>query len=279
MARPLRIEFAGAVYHVTSRGDRQEDIYLDDDDRELWLSVFAETCDRYNWRCHAWVQMTNHYHLLIETIDGNLSRGMRHLNGVYTQKHNVRHKRVGHLYQGRYKAILVDRESYLLEVSRYVVLNPLRAKMIDHLSDWKWSSYRSMIGNASVAVWLETDWILRHFGRKRKQAIKSYVEFVNAGKGSVPVWEEKIHPSILGDETFIESIYREHVEDATPEIKEINRMERRWCPESLESYFENGVERVVAITHAYRHGGFTMKEIADFCGVHYSTVSRAIKSK
>jgi REP element-mobilizing transposase RayT len=116
--------------------------------------------------------MTNHYHLLVETVDGNLSKGMRHLNGVYTQKHNKRHKRVGHVFQGRYKAILVDKESYLLEVSRYIVLNPLRAKMIERLSDWRWSSYRAMIGRAVVEEWLETDWILGCFSSDRSKAIK-----------------------------------------------------------------------------------------------------------
>ena len=102
MARPLRLEYAGALYHVTSRGDRQESIYRDDDDREDWLAVLAQVCERFNWIVHAWCQMTNHYHLLVETADGNLSRGMRQLNGVYTQRFNRRHDEVGHLYQGRY---------------------------------------------------------------------------------------------------------------------------------------------------------------------------------
>jgi putative transposase len=126
MVRPLRIELAGGLYHVTSRGDRQENIYLDDGDRLLWQDVMAETCSRCNWVCHAWCQMSNHYHLVLETIEGNLSAGMRHLNGVYTQKTNRKHERVGHVFQGRYKAILVERDSYLLELSRYVVLNPVR---------------------------------------------------------------------------------------------------------------------------------------------------------
>ena len=98
MARPLRIEYAGAVYHVTSRGDRREAIYLDDLDREKWLEIFGLVCERFNWRCHAWVQMDNHYHLMVETVDGNLSQGMRQLNGVYTQAHNRRHNRVCLLY-------------------------------------------------------------------------------------------------------------------------------------------------------------------------------------
>ena len=130
MARPLRLEFAGALYHVTSRGDRLEDIYNSDEDREAFLEVLAEVCARYNWKCHAYCLMSNHYHLLVETPDANLSKGMRHLNGVYTQRFNREHKEAGHLFQGRYKAILVDKKNYLLELARYIVLNPVRAEMV-----------------------------------------------------------------------------------------------------------------------------------------------------
>jgi len=150
VARPLRIEYAGALYHVTSRGDRREDIYFDDDDREIWLAVFAQVCARFNWRCHAWCLMDNHYDILIETIEGNLSKGMRQLNGVYTQQSNRKHGLYGHLFQGRYKAILVEREAYLLELSRYVVLNPVRAGMAKDIDDWKWSSYPAMMGDAVI---------------------------------------------------------------------------------------------------------------------------------
>jgi putative transposase len=141
MARPLRLEIAGAVYHVTSRGDRREDIFLDDDDRQEWMTVLSLVCDRFNWVVHAYCQMTNHYHLLIETVEANLSAGMRQLNGLYTQRFNRRHDLVGHLFQGRYKAILVQKETYLLELSRYVVLNPVRAKMVLLPEEWGWSSY------------------------------------------------------------------------------------------------------------------------------------------
>ena len=127
MSRPLRLEIAGGLYHVTSRGDRREDIYHDDNDRLAWLALLDLTCERYNWQIHAWCQMSNHYHLIVETVEGNLSAGMRQLNGVYTQSVNRRYRRSGHVFQGRYKAILVERDSYLLELSRYVVLNPVRA--------------------------------------------------------------------------------------------------------------------------------------------------------
>ena len=108
----------------------------------MWLEIFGSVCERFNWRCHAWVQMDNHYHLVVETVEGNLSKGMRQLNGVYTQAHNRRHNRVGRVFQGRFKGILVDAESYLPELSRYVVLNPLRAGVVKQLRHWKWSSYR-----------------------------------------------------------------------------------------------------------------------------------------
>ena len=124
MARPLRIEFVGALYHVTSRGDRREAIYEDDEDCAAFLGILGEVVRRFNWVCHAYCLMTNHYHLVIETVEGNLSQGMRQLNGVYTQASNRRHQRVGHLFQGRFKGILVDEDAYLTELSRYVFLNP-----------------------------------------------------------------------------------------------------------------------------------------------------------
>ena len=278
MARPLRIEYTGAVYHVTSRGDRREAIYLDEKDRELWLDVFGSVCERFNWRCHAWVQMDNHYHLVVETVEGNLSKGMRQLNGVYTQSHNRRHGKVGHVFQGRFKGILVDADSYLLELSRYVVLNPLRAGMVKQLRHWRWSSYPAMTGKAKPPEWLETDWILGHFGKQRKRAVTRYIEFVREGKGLDSVWDDKIHPVILGDENFVDSIYKHHVEDATTEIKEISQLERRKKRKPLDNYFFENTSRAEGIIAAYRTGEFSQKEIADYLGIHYSTVSRALRN-
>ncbi len=178
IARPLRIEFAGALYHITSRGDRREAIFEDDEDREAFLDVLAEVVERYNWICHAFCLMTNHYHLVIETVEGNLSQGMRQLNGVYTQASNRRHNRAGHLFQGRFKGILVDKDAYLLELSRYVVLNPVRAGMVDTPAQWRWSSYRAMMGQAPVPKWLAVDGLLSQFGAVREQARRHYQHFV-----------------------------------------------------------------------------------------------------
>ncbi|MGG7056547.1 REP-associated tyrosine transposase, partial [Nitrosomonas sp. ANs5] len=177
MARPLRIEFPGGLYHVTSRGDRREEIYLDDADRINWLTLFGQVCKRFNWVCHAYCLMDNHYHIVVETLEGNLSRGMRQLNGVYTQTFNRAHNRVGHVYQGRYKAILVEKESYLLELSRYVVLNPVRAGRVKDVEQWPWSSYSAMIGKSSRPEWLQTDWMLSQFGKQRKRAAAAYRDF------------------------------------------------------------------------------------------------------
>jgi len=163
MSRPLRIELAGGLYHVTSRGDRREDIYLSDDDRLAWLDILGAVCERFQWSCHAWCQMDNHYHAIIETPEGNLSQGMRQLNGVYTQYVNRTHDRVGHVFQGRFKAILVERDAYLLELARYVVLNPVRARMVKRPEQWVWSSYRAVIGQADRPPWLHIDWILGQF--------------------------------------------------------------------------------------------------------------------
>ena len=135
MARPLRIEFAGGLYHLTSRGDGREDIYGGDGDRRVFVDLLAQVCERFNWRAHAYCLMTNHYHLLVETPDGNLSKGMRQLNGVYTQRFNAIHNRCGHVFQGRYKAIIVQKDAYLLELSRYIVLNPVHAAIVRAAGD------------------------------------------------------------------------------------------------------------------------------------------------
>lgn len=167
MSRPLRLEFSGAIYPVTAHGNAQGAIFLDDEDRVLFLSVLAEAIARFGWLCHAYRLMDNHSHLLIETLDSNLSQGMRLFNGVYTQRVNRRHARAGHLFQGRFKAIPVERNSYLLELCRYIVLNPVRAKMVTDIHNYLWSSYPATAGREPAPAWLTTDWVLSRFGSRR----------------------------------------------------------------------------------------------------------------
>ena len=145
-------------------------IYQNDADRREFFSVLERVLQRFHWLMHAYCLMDNHYHLLIETPEANLSTGMRQVNGIYTQRYNRHHKRVGHLLQGRFKAILVDRDNYLLELCRYVVLNPVRAKMVKRLQDYRWSSYRATAGLERAPWWLTCDWILSQFGGQRPAA-------------------------------------------------------------------------------------------------------------
>jgi len=170
MARPLRIEFPGALYHITSRGNARQRVFRDDEDRETFLATLAWVVARFRWRCHAYCLMDNHIHLLIDTPQPNLSRGMRQLNGVYTQRFHRRHRRVGHLFQGRFQAILVEKEGYLLELARYIVLNPVRAKIVKTPERYPWSSYRPMLGVAPVPPALAIEWVLEQFARTRATA-------------------------------------------------------------------------------------------------------------
>jgi putative transposase len=275
MSRPLRLELAGGLYHVTSRGDGREDIYLSDADRQAWLEVFAQVCKRFNWVCHAWCQMTNHYHILIETPEANLAQGMRQLNGVYTQRLNRAHGRVGHVFQGRYKAILVERDSYLLELARYVVLNPLRAGMVKRLETWPWSSYLATCGQAPAPEWLRADWILAQFGRQRASAIRKYVEFVHEGARLPSVWAQLQGQIYLGSEAFVKKM-QAHIEKR-PSPDEIPRAQRRMLTQSLAD-FEQRYDRSEAMARAYMSGQHTMAAIAEHFGVHYSTVSRTVAS-
>jgi len=272
MARPLRIELAGGLYHVTSRGDRREDIYLGLRDREAWLDIFGEVCQRFNWLCHAYCQMTNHYHIVVETPDANLAKGMRQLNGVYTQYVNRTYGRDGHVFQGRYKGILVEKDSYLLELSRYVVLNPVRAGMVDDAKSWDWSSHQVMLGQTSKPDWLCTDWLLGQFGGRRSGAIRRYEDFVRSGVGLPPLWDDLQGQVFLGGEAFVERMKK-----AIPnsdKLHEVPRVQRRPAGKSLAHYKMLGRKGMAV---AYLSGNYTMQAIADYFGVHYSTVSRVLR--
>src|ERR1700682_2543332 len=183
VARPLRVEYPGAVYHVSSRGHERSSIFRDDEDRKSFLKIFRTVAADQGWLVHAYCLIGNHYHLLLETRAANLSLGMRSLNSRYGQKFNRRHGRSGHVLEGRYKAILVQKESHLLELHRYVVLNPVRARLVRRPGEWPWSNYRATSGRSAVPPWLEVDWTLSQFGLRRGAAREAYRRFVLAGKG------------------------------------------------------------------------------------------------
>jgi len=276
MARPLRLEFPGALYHVTARGDGREDIYRSDGDRRLFLDVLGAVYGRCNWTVHAYCLMTNHYHLLVETPDANLAKGMRELNGVYTQRFNRTYDRVGHVFQGRYKAILVQKEAHLLDLARYVVLNPVRAGMVRAPCEWPWSSYRAMIGEASAPDWLETRWVLTAFGETKPEAVAQYTQFVAQGKGQPSPWEQLRHQVFLGSDAFVESMQRRIPGDR--DLREVPQAKARGPARPLAHYARSHPNRDSAIAAAYASGGYTLKDIGDYFGVHYSRVSRIVRA-
>ena len=280
MARPLRIEYSGAVYNITSRGNARKKIFSDDQDRENFLGVLETVIKRYNWLCHAYCLMYNHYHLMIETPDANLSIGMRQLNGMYTQFCNRRHKRPGHIFQGRYKAILVDKDNYLLELCRYIVLNPVRARLVKLPEHWKWSSYTATAGLKKVLGYLSVDWILGVFGTDRTPAQKHYRKFVKEGINSKSPWEKLQGQILLGEDSFIEK-FKDLLRNKEA-IKEIPRKQRYAGRPHLKEIFKKERsggknDRNQGIYDAHMKYGYTLKEIADYLGFHYTTASKVIK--
>jgi putative transposase len=283
MARPLRIEFADAVYHVTSRGNGRQKIFLDGQDNRKFLELFGKTIERFNWICHAFCLMVNHYHLMIETPDANLSKGMHYLNATFCQAHHRRHDTVGHLLQGRFKAIVVDRESYLLELARYVVLNPVRAGLVGRPEDWPWSSFRATAGlpvseESEESEFLTTAWLLGQFGPDESTARRRYFDFISSGIGLDSPWPQLQSQLFLGKETFIEKL-REAIPEKTA-VKEIPKRQRYANRPQLKEIFadwKTKKKRDEAIITSHVTYGYEQKEIANFLGIHYTTVCHLIK--
>ena len=280
MVRPLRIEFPDALYHITSRGNARQDIFLSDHDRNIFLKTVGLVIERYNWICHAYCLMDNHYHLLVQTPNANLSKGMRQLNGVYTQKFNFIHKRIGHIFQGRFKAFLIEKEAYLLEVARYIVLNPVRAKVVISPKEWRWSSYRATIGKNKGPDWLATSFILQHFSKSREVAQKGYLRFVIDGLKAKSPFDNLEEGTILGYQQFIDQI-RENCRPPQ-HLHEIKKSDRLIGRPTLNDLFSKKIlidkvrlDDMIYVAHV--KGGYTQKEIADHLGHHYTWVSKRLK--
>ena len=296
MARPLRLSYAGAVYHVTARGNERKPIVRDDTDRARFVDTLGAMVAQYRVVCHAWVLMNNHYHLLLETPSPNLSLAVRHLNGVYTQAFNRRHRRVGHLFQGRFKAIVIEKEAYLLELCRYVVLNPVRAGTVTQPGAYPWSSYRATAGLATAPEWLTTDWILEQFGRTRRVAQRHYRRFVAEGikQGQSP-WEQVTGQVFLGREAFLRRVQRAARQQANdPEIPQRQRRPAWLSPETvlqkvarqyglavaeLRRFTHRPSEaRQVALYGLRRWAGVSLAEIGKQMGLSYAGVSRRVSA-
>lgn len=279
MARPLRLPFPGGVYHITARGNDRQAIFEDDADCSRFLIVLASVVARYRVRCHAYCLMGNHYHLLLETPEGNLSNAMRQLNGVYTQRFNRRHERCGHVLQGRFGAQLVDGRAYLHEVCRYIVLNPARAALVSHPRDWRWSSFRATAGEEPVPGFLTVDWVRSLSGATSEPtAISAYVRFVEAGLGQNEgaLDQFRSNPEPADPERARRLAEHRRAVAQCPEIPRAQRFASRPPLAEIFAGVASRVDRDARAVTAVRDHGYAMKEVADFLGRHYVTVSRAL---
>lgn len=286
MARPQRIEYPGAFYHVTSRGNERKYIFRSIADRERFLGYLESATCRYGAVIHAYCLLSNHYHLLLlEKPASNLSEIMRHINGAYTTCFNLRRKRAGHLFQGRYKAILVEADAYAAELSRYIHLNPLRAGMVETPEDYRWSGYAAYIGLVEPAPWLKTDFILGLLSRELHAAQSAYREFVEARCNAVdesPL-NNMVSSTILGGEAFVREVVARYAGDG-PDTERPdaikNGAERPSTDKALavvetELAGQEKLARKIAVYLWHHLTGATLKRIGKRFGLKESAVSQA----
>ncbi|WP_064435284.1 transposase [Pseudoalteromonas neustonica] len=294
MSRPLRIEYENAFYHVMNRGRGRENTFLNDDDFKYFLYCIEQASLRFNIEVHSYCLMTNHYHLLIKTPDANLGRAMKHINGLYTQYFNRTHNTDGALFRGRYKAVLVDADNYLLHVSRYIHRNPIETStpLVDDLAKYQWSSYSAFIKRVAVPKWLVRDFIFSLQGKKRKYvAYKQFVEFENGEKISA-FYNAKKLLSVLGCEDFIENI-NDHIASPNSESKlVVKKYSADDVIAYLAQYFSVEVDDIVMVKKGRKEKNlprwFAIKLCQDLSGLnlqalagifnvqHYSAISKTV---
>jgi len=283
MGRALRIQYPGALYHVTSRGNERKAIFSSKRDREQFLSYLESAYERYGAVIHVFCLMSNHYHLLLETPRSNLSQIMHHINGAYTNYFNTKRKRSGHLFQGRYKAILVEKDAYCQELSRYIHLNPVRARVVENPLEYPWSSYPYYIGVKERPGWLKTDDILGYFAKDKSDARRYYKEFVKNGIGKETdnPFEKVFASTFLGGDDFICWVREKWIslKDAdTRNIPALKEIVRKPSLEEIERAVESVIKRddplykKVAIYCSHQFGGVSLKEI----GAHFSMRGSAV---
>lgn len=285
MARPLRIEYPGAFYHVASRGNEQKDVFKSLRDREKFLEYLESATERYEAVVHAYCLMSNHYHLLMETPAGNLSQIMRHINGAYTTYFNIKRKRSGHLFQGRYKAILVEFDEYALELSRYIHLNPVRAGMVARPEEYRWTSYKNYIGQGAAPTWLKLETILNYFGKKEKEAKKKYRSFVEdlLGEEYDSPFKNTFGAVVLGTAEFIEKVTSEHlaekqVDRAVPGIRQFKTSpEPEYILKAVAAVMGGNekLARQVGMYLCHKYSGKKLRDIGNLFGVGETAIAEA----
>jgi putative transposase len=301
MARPLRIQYPGAVYHVTCRGNERKDIFKDDHDRDQFLQILAQSVETYDITLHCYVMMANHFHLLAETPLGNLGEFMRRFNITYTSYFNRRHRRSGHLYQGRYKCFLVEKEAYLSTCCRYIHLNPVKVgalikrpvrEQADYLLQYKWSSLPGYLATGKRNEFVTYDIVLEEFGGDKPAGRKAYKErFFHDLPGEIGLHEKIVGQSLLGGNDFVawakESFLDDKQDRERPSVGKIHRhatkeeilkiLESSLNAPAAEIFSSRGQKRQIAMDILYRYGGFTNKAIGEMMGLDYSSISQGRK--
>jgi len=285
VSRPLRIEYPGAFYHVTSRGNERKTVFQSNRDREKYLSYLESAYERYGAVIHVYCLMGNHYHLLLETPRGNLSKILHYVNGAYTTYFNIKRSRCGHLFQGRFKGILVDKDEYCKELSRYVHLNPVRAGMVKAPLEYRWSSYRYFVGKDKKPKWLATELVLDDFGGEGRRGFKRYREYVERAESKElenPL-KKVIASTFLGEKEFIDRITLEYPEKKEMDRRDLPALRTILRGPSLES-IEKAVVRIVGRGHplfrkiciylSYQRSGLNLREIGEYFGMQRSAISQ-----
>lgn len=285
MARPLRISYPGAFYHITSRGNEQKPVFKSKKDREKFLEYLESAVKRYDAVIHTYCLMDNHYHLLLETPSGNLSKIMAHINGAYTTYFNVKRERFGHLFQGRYRAILIEADEYAKELSRYIHLNPVRANMVNLPEEYEWSSYSYYIGKKKSPEWLKMDFILGYFGRKLTGAQKSYKKFVDimVNKKYESPLKDVVSSTLLGTQEFVGFIKDKYLSDQRDDkdLPSLKMLKRENSIDSISDEVDktikdnNRLSRNIKIYLCQKLTGKRLDDIGTYFGIGGSGVCQA----
>jgi len=293
MARPLRIEFKGALHHILSRGNERRDIFLGDDDYKVFLGVLEEMSDRFEVDIFAYVLMSNHYHLLIRTNQDNLSKSMQWAGTTYTRRFNLKHFRNGHLFQGRFKSILVQNDAYLMQLSCYIHRNPLRAGLVNRLADYRWSSYRAYAYKASNSSWLKKDLIFSQCNGE--DSYKAYREKVQKySEEEAKVFENLRHGIVFGTKRYLNKITEKYLKkESDVDLPQLNRIIKDKDPAKLlkraakvinfnltklsqsDRILKKDIQDRDVLLYFLRGTGlYTNKQIGELFGLTYSAVSR-----
>ena len=265
MARPLRIEFPGAVYFITAEGNQNQNVFLDSEDGKSWIDVFDRVCERFDWTCYAFCLMGSRYLIVIETPQPNLSKGMRQLNGIYTQNFNRRHGTGGHLFQGRFKSVLVQKEKYLAELVKYVLFLPVESGFAKLPQQFKWSSCKFLFDREKCPKWMNTEYLRELYSDLDNE----FSEGNMPGDGVLQSIKKQIY---LGDEDFISEIQK--YVNGSKDLREIPRIQRA---KPINEYVKQSSTKEEAISNAYLSGDYTLQQVADYFSLHYSTISRIVK--